>query len=407
METIVIRLGEDFPKKVSWAKIGKEGGITVGVGGLTEAAKACQDRRIIVLTPPMDVLLSRVVVPGANRKQIEQAVCYALEDDLATDVETLHFALGNKNQDNTHNVAVVADEKMTFWLSELREAAIEPHVMVPETLGVPYEAGSLSVLLDKDFALVRTGLQSGYAIDYDNLSAALAGDRDNLEGGSSQVIFYNCTQQGLDFVLPPGLTIKNDDLRAKAAESDPLKLFAKGVAAENQLNLLQGQFKRHAEWDRAWQQWKLPAILLAVMLVMNTTIFGTEYFSMRSESKKLTEEIEKVFKETFPGTKKIVNPRAQMEHKLDELRGKGVAEGGSFGSLLEKSGKEIVASKGYQLQGLKFKDGILIYELQVKDLEALDDLKVRLGSADLDVDIKSATSKGGSVEARLQIREKS
>lgn len=406
MHGIVIRIGTQFPDKVSWAKVSQEGGVTVNTGTLAEVAKVCEDRRVAVLVPGMDVLLSPVMVPGSNRKQVEQAVGYALEDHLATDVELLHFALGKKNEEGLYNVAVVASEKISSWVGPLREAGIEPHVMVPETLAVPYEQGSWSILLEGDSALVRTGKQSGYGVDVDNLRAAMAvqGKETGIDG-DVQVIFYNCTTRGMDFVLPAGVTVKSDELRAKVADSDPLKLFVKCLDEKETINLLQGQFKRHAEWEKAWGQWRLPAILLGVVLVLYGGLLGGDYFGLRSESKRLSRAIEKVYKDTFPDATKIVNPRAQMEHKLNELRGTGVQEKGGFLGLLAKTGNGLVSTADYELRNLKHKDGILICNLQVKSLEVLDSLKTRLGKSGLNIDIKSATSKGGNVQARLQIRE--
>jgi general secretion pathway protein L len=404
MQSIVIRLGTQFPEKVSWAKVSQEGGVVVNTGTLADVAKVCEGRRVAVLVPGMDVLLSSVAVPGSHRKQIEQAVGYAFEDYLAADVEMLHFALGKKNEDGRYNIAVVADEKMSSWVEPLREAGIEPHVMVPETLAVPYEHGAWSILLEGDSAFVRTGKQSGYGVDVDNLSAVLTVQgKEAGADGDNQVVFYNCTTKGMDFVLPVGVTVKNDDLRAKVAECDPLQLFVKGFDGNETINLLQGRFKRHAEWERAWGEWGLPAILLAVVLALYGTLLGSDYLSLRSESKRLSNAIEKVYKDTFPDSKKIVNPRAQMEQKLSELRGNGIQEKGGFLELLSKTGNEMVDTADYDIRNLKYKDGILIYDLQVKSLEDLDSLKTRLGKSGLDVDIKSATSKGGNVQARLQV----
>jgi len=50
-------------------------------------------RRVVAFVPGVDVRLAMAQVPARQEKRILQAVPYALEDQLAEDVDTLHFAI--------------------------------------------------------------------------------------------------------------------------------------------------------------------------------------------------------------------------------------------------------------------------------------------------------------------------
>ena len=111
---------------VSWLS----SGLAARHGTLGEAAADAQGRRIVVVVPGQDVLLTAAVVPSRNRQRIVEALPYILEDQLASDVDELHFAVGARVRDGTVPAAVVAHERMAHWLAQLRSVGIDPDELV-------------------------------------------------------------------------------------------------------------------------------------------------------------------------------------------------------------------------------------------------------------------------------------
>ena len=92
---LFIRLDSPSPGLASWMV---EGEITMsGEGKLTAAAALASGRRVIVLVPGSDVLLVQAAVPTRKRERVLQAIPFALEDQLAGDVERLHFAIARRS----------------------------------------------------------------------------------------------------------------------------------------------------------------------------------------------------------------------------------------------------------------------------------------------------------------------
>ena len=91
------RVGED---RASWTVADEAGRLieAESSGTLAEAAEAVEGRRATLVVPGDDVLLAEAVVPGASPVRAQQAVPFALEEQLADDVERLHFALGTKGK---------------------------------------------------------------------------------------------------------------------------------------------------------------------------------------------------------------------------------------------------------------------------------------------------------------------
>src|SRR5262245_22060475 len=98
-------------------------------GMLADAARFAGGRRVCVLVPGADVLRAQAELPLRGGAKLQQAVPYALEEQLADDIEELHFAVGRRPSDSSRTpVAVVSRKLMDEWLAALRGAGLEPEV---------------------------------------------------------------------------------------------------------------------------------------------------------------------------------------------------------------------------------------------------------------------------------------
>jgi len=170
-DTTVVRIGDRWPDEVAWVQMrgsSSEMPSAEARGTLAEAATVCEASRVIVLVPGVDVLLTSVAVPTRRRQRIAAAVPYLLEDQLAADVDRVHFALGESNNRGKISVAVVSSARMEEWLSRLQEYGIRPDQMFPDVLALPYQTGQWTVMLDDDTVLVRSDRQGGFEIELDS-----------------------------------------------------------------------------------------------------------------------------------------------------------------------------------------------------------------------------------------------
>jgi general secretion pathway protein L len=99
-ETLVIRLRASEDAPASWLIVDANGARSGNLqsGPISDALALSQARRTVVILPASDVTLARPDLPpvrGAAR--IVQAVPYALEEQLASDLENLHFAIGHRD----------------------------------------------------------------------------------------------------------------------------------------------------------------------------------------------------------------------------------------------------------------------------------------------------------------------
>ena len=95
-ETVVIRLPADLDAALEWVVVDL---LSIGdpqTGLLAEAAPQFVGRNIIVLAPASEVLRLRVAMPLKGNARIRQALPYALEEQLASDIDEQHFAFSRR-----------------------------------------------------------------------------------------------------------------------------------------------------------------------------------------------------------------------------------------------------------------------------------------------------------------------
>lgn len=405
-DTLFIRLGLNTSYDVSWIHSREldEPGAIPAVGSLEQAAMETPGNRVIVLVPTVDVLLTSVIVPSRNRQRIISAVPYLLEDQIAVDVDSQHFAIGKRDNEGLVNVAVVDHKKMDAWIEALRSVNIEPDMLVPDVLALPAEENAWTFIEEPGTAMMCTGSQTGSSIDIRNaefyLQRMLEESGENKPG---RLRIYECNAEtgnaSIDF------SSMDIDVNANFYDATPFVLLAKSFNESAAINLLQGSYSRREKIGRALRMWRPALGMAAILLLLIMGNMISDYYSLSQEKEMLTRKIENIYRETFPDEKNVPKPRIQMERHLKKLRGGQQTDGGGFLDLLANTGAPMNATKGLDLNRISYRDGELDMMLIMQDVQSLDKLKEQLISeSGLDVDIQSATARDNKVEARLKIK---
>ena len=182
-EFLVIRLREDAEQPVSWIAVDDRGTRRghAGSGTLSEAAREVRDRSVIVLVPASAVPTFSVNLP-AKGARLFTALPFALEDQVADDIEDLHFAPGERHASGTLSVAVVAKTTLVDWIERLSEAGIHATSIIPENHGLARTPNTASLLIAEDQLFFNDGDESTCLDD----QGAPARPRDAASGGAGQ-----------------------------------------------------------------------------------------------------------------------------------------------------------------------------------------------------------------------------
>jgi general secretion pathway protein L len=375
-----------------------------GYGALEEAAAAAHYRRTVVLVPSEDILLTRVDIKVRNREQLGRALPFALEEELAEDVEQLHFAPGPRQPDGTHPVAVVSRTLITQWLTQLSAVGVTAHALIPDVLALPVSENRWSLLLEKDRALLRSGSFSGFALEPANLKTLLTCGLEDAPAKPEVIELYG-SQGDTDPRLPHAESA-DPSVTYEQREGHPPQLWAAGLDEKRSINLLQAHYRSKSGIARLLKPWRVAAALLGVWLVLQAVETVLDYQRLAEQDRTMQAEIEQIYRETFPNATRVINPRLQMEQQLQALQQAGKGDSlAAFMPLISAGGQAIQDTSGVTIDTLDYLDGRLELSLSARELQAFEAIKQNLKRQGLTADIQSAETRGDDISGRLVVRE--
>ena len=144
-EFLVIRIGERADHLAQWIAVDSTGARRSPplTGPLSEAGSDIGDRQVIVLVPGTEVLTTSVDIPVKGGSRLHAALPYALEDQLAEDVDQLHFAPGTRRSSGRIPVAIVSRKRLAEWIEWLTESGIKPSAMISDNYGLARIPGTI------------------------------------------------------------------------------------------------------------------------------------------------------------------------------------------------------------------------------------------------------------------------
>jgi general secretion pathway protein L len=413
METLLVKLDQD-QHTAQWLVLDESGQPHAAMrsGGLDQLKDFSQQRRVVCLLDGSHVLLDQVSLPaGRNRRKLIQAIPFALEEDLAEDLGDLHFALGKEqlveaaNDDDPEAaatkqinipVAIIAREKLQNCLHILAEAGLKPHTLLPDHLALPLAEGQWHVLIHGDRAIVRTGPQTGFSCDLDNLSVVLDAALDQISEHPQQIQVWNHNQ------TPFVLTLQHTDIELNVTQTDqaPLATLARGFRKEAQINLLQGEFARTEEYGKLFKNWLVPAALLGAWILIALLIKTSAYIQLKNNSDELQAQIIDTYQQVFPDSKNLTNPRQQLKARLDSLGGGGDSP---LLQLLNATAAQINSVANARIRSLDFNGAALDIELQIAEVQQLEQMRQQLQNLGVSAEIRSADTEGDRVTGKLRL----
>ncbi|GAB3685614.1 type II secretion system protein GspL [Salinisphaera aquimarina] len=371
---------------------------------LAEAADAAGERESVVLIPTEHVLLTRVHLPPIRQARRRlQAASFALEDQLAARVDTLHFALAARPETSGDTAALVIDQtRMQDIIDLCRDARLDVVQIVPDALALPMPAtDEWQIAVIDDRVITRTGAHRGFAAERGLWPALADGD-----SAPARIVAYgaraaNDTVKAMlaepAFEPEPELdviTLENDDtvLARLLAQAD--------LSAA--INMRQGLFARASAMQTWWQPFKITAGLAAAWLVLAIGARGIESWQLNQRIDALHAESVAAFRDAFPNVQTINDLRVQAEQNIRTLRGAG-GSGGMF-PLLQATAEVTGQAGDVTVQSMQYREGALYLSMRGDNVQSLEALRAgfaRQPGASLDVQSADAAADGVQIRASV------
>ena len=419
-EYLVIRLDDDRNETVSWIAVDGNG-TRLGpplTGSLADAALDVQGREVIALVPATNVLTTTVDIPLRSGSRLQAALPFALEEYLAEDIDTLHFAAGTRRDSGRIPVAVVAHDRMTGWLERLAQAGITASRLVPENYGLARIPGTLSLLVAGEEVLFNDGVDNEFVMQGVKPSDALVvagvlGDggavgepREEAEPSPAHLLVYCEPADEERFRHDwPALRHELASVDINLLPDGVLPRLAVTVAAGNGVNLLQGRYGPKTEVGAMLRPWRYAAALLIAVIVVGFAGKAVDCYRLGSEEAALKAQFTDMYRQIRPGdTTAIVDPVATV----NSLRR---SRGGSTATPVFLPSLRVLASALNEhdtaaLEAISYRAGVVDVRLNAPDVSTLDGIQKAISSSGrFTASIQSTDQVGDRVSSRIQIRE--
>lgn len=403
--TLLLHFDPTRPDSATWSHVSNQGELTSRItsGTLQEAAAAAEQHKVVVLLDSTNVHLNHVRLPTSNRQKMLRAIPYALEDQLAEDIDDFHFVVGKTDPHYGTPVAGIRKDTLEKLLADFQQAGISVDTIIPDAICTPVTAGQWSVLFHEDKALVHFESLIGTVIDAVNLPVLLGASLSKAENKPAKIVCFYL--DGAEPELPEEDSDTAVETIRIAYNTHPLVVFCGEYEKAKSLNLLQGKYKPKRKSTGHWYRWRLAASLAAIWLVLYSTITLFELNRYDNRNTELGIQIEDIYKKTFPDSKRIVNPRVQMEQRLDDLRSGGGTQGSHFLALLTDAVPIVAAQQGINVQSIDFRNNRMEMGLTGTNLQAIENLNKQLNAnRNLKAEISSATSEKNSVKGSIRLQ---
>ena len=410
-ETLIIRLlakinpGAAIETDAQWLLVDTQGARMGALlqGRLGDATGLAQGRKVIVLVPGADALHLNPVLPALKgNTKLSQIVPYALEDQLATDVDTLHFALGKRSKLSGTPVVVVSHQSMQAWLAGLHEAGLQSDTLYADTSLLPELTDSIVLLIDRGRLSARQNYEPVNTLDVEPLSEALAL---LLPATDKPVTIYIAEDEyGTEQSVLDSVRDRAPNLEIKVLPDGVLPLLAQQAIQGHAINLLQGTYTQRIKRATSLRPWRLAAVMTGVLIGMHLLTKGIELWQLHKQEAALDQQIQVTYSQGIPGASPIEPARARMafESRWQELQDNNKPDG--LMTSLNILSQVMNANAGMQLQELIYRDNNVDMRILAPDREALERIRQQAQTQGIAAEILTADPQDAKVEGRVQFK---
>lgn len=404
-EALVIRLAGHLPGTAQWILVDTAGSRLGAVmeGSLAEAAGLARSRNTIVLVPGTDVLLAEPELPPLKGgARLAQIVPFALEEQLATDIEAQHFAIGRRGNRPGTPVAVVAHARLQQWLADLSAADISANAMHAETDCIPATDG-LAIVVDQGRTYVRRANQVPVLLDVEPLSEALQ-FAVATDVPLPVTIYISEAEYDAEQTLLETLRERVDSLQIKLLPEGVLPLLAVQAASRGAVNLLQGPYGAKTSLSVTLAPWRYAAALAGILFALFLVTKGMQLWQLRGQEKEVDQAIAALYSQALPGAPRVAPAAARRQFESRLLAAQSAGQSSKLLAGLSTIGEALKKTPDTRVDSVAFRADTLDLRVLAPSVDALDQIRQVAQARGLAADIQSANPRDNKIEGLVQLK---
>ncbi|WP_020408194.1 type II secretion system protein GspL [Hahella ganghwensis] len=406
----------DQPESLEWA-LYSFGGERIGTGKATGeelrdivSQHALEDVWVHFIVPASDFSFCVANIPAKQSRYVRQALPYAIEENVAEDIESMHLVLGEKLSREEYPVLLISNKRMQEWYDLSTGYGFPLYGIFVDAQMAAAEDAAITVVFDGSDVLIYEKGQTVLRMHHGNLPPFL-----ELRGQTSEeeltlkVLVGESEKEKHQVLLAQLEHIDQIVPSIETFELSTFELLCESYFANQNLdNVCQGDFapntQKSSSGIRRW--WPVAAVATA-WFVIQIGFDLTQAYIYQNQAEEYRSQTVALYKRMFPGERTVSNPKRQLEGKLANAANS--QSGAGFLGLLGEAGYQISLQpqkSNMAFNNLQFSEqrGELAIEVRAPSLDDLDRYKQALVQQGYEVGIGSAIREQGYVRGKLTIR---
>lgn len=376
---------------------------------------ALDNVNMIGLVPGDEVLFCIADIPARQTRFIRQALPFAIEEQLAQDVETMHLALG-ASADEGYRVAAIDRKAMVRWSDLFGQwANTRLTAIYSDAAMLPVGDDDWAICLSGDTALLASKRGEWLRMKSDNVSmfaGTLTLPPEDEVVSEVRITLYGDqgaqdSHQNLDAVFASNSTIA---LKREVLEISTVELLAHAHHRHlcEPINLCEGEFAIGSSNASVLRPWRPLIAVACTWFVLQVGLEIGLGFYQEHKAEQLQQQAMTIYRQYFPQDRRTHagNVRRVIEGQLRQVG----SDGGTadFLSLIRQTGQQFDALPGKEavsFTSLNYSQsrGELIVDLRADSFNKLSALRNGLVQRGLDADIGSVVNEASGARGRLTI----
>ena len=429
-----VNLGDSHPageKKYEWALYDVAGSLlkhgartTLDIIDQTLMQNAIDHVEIIGLFPGQAALCTHVSVPGNQTRYIQQALPFAVEDQIAQDIDEVHLVLGEKNKTGEFKVSCVSHRLFAELYDALNNdelVGVLKAIYLDSQL-LPVDDSSIKIILSATDALILTGagqaitLQTTNIIPYlDSLFlSSVKGDADEIKADDEtqiDIIIDKTSHNDSQMLVAEIQQYPHVSVNVQSIDTTALEYLCGEYFKLKKMpvNLCQGMYQLSSRSKGAWYRWRAVAVIAGLGFLLQLGVFIGQGMYLEKQADLLASEALDQYRSAVPGVKNITVDKLPriIKGQLNQLQSQGVEQLG-FLDLLGEAGYQFNVSphkSSLVFSSINYSEqrGELLLEMHAKSFEQLEALKKAIVDAGLNAKISSAVQEKDYFKGRISV----
>lgn len=373
--------------------------------------------RLIGLLPAYRVSYCRAHIPARQARYIRQALPFAVEEQLAQDIETLHLALGTRRGDNW-DVAAIDDREMEAWTQHLDnwQGTVLTALYADANL-IPLGDAYIGIVLEADDALIRVADGGWFRIPVQGLGMFV----ESLLLEASQADVVKPERMLKIYGSEDALEAQRVSLTAlEQEEGVSVRREVIGISTtallghshygglNDAVNLCQGKYEPDTGRGGLWRQWRVAAAVAGVWFLLQLGVEVGQGFYYQRQAEQLEAQALQMYRSVFPQEPGLTpqNLERRLQARLNAADSQG--QDLNFLTLLRHAGYQYSVMPGRnqtQFNAINYsrQQGQLRLDVKADAFGRLDTLKTGLEQAGLQAQIGSVVNEATGARGRITV----